>query len=175
MNLSLPRVRGLRGLGSDDAAYNQLVAIFAQRAVSPADFQKARPGRSFPDPVTCLKIQCGAISQAEAGMDLLADCSFAGFAGAMSCADPLCTPYCGNQASQVSRAAQPLPVGARVGQRFLDGPTPGCNPIFSGPNFGGPYSDSSCGCEFSDFVNDHPFVAVALLAVGGYAIWRGRR
>jgi hypothetical protein len=63
-----PRMTGL-----GDAAYDAIVAQFATRAVDPSAFAQARPGRPIPNPETCLKIQCGAISQEEAGLDLLAD------------------------------------------------------------------------------------------------------
>lgn len=159
-----------------NTAYENLYASFAARAVDPASFQLARPGRPFPNPQTCLKIQCGSITQAEAGLDLLADCSFAGFAGAMSCEQPLCAPYCGGTAAGVARAAQPLPVAPRVEQMFLDAPLrSGCDPVYWGPKFGGPYSDSApCG-GCSSFINEHPFVSLALLAAGAYGIYRWRK
>lgn len=168
----------MSGLG--DASYDALVAQFATRAVDPAGFARIRPGRPIPDPVTCLKIQCGAITQEQAGLDLLADCSFDGFAGAMSCASPLCAPYCGGSTAQsVSRAAQPLPVAPRIAQMVVDSIGPvaearGCDAVYYGAKFGGPYSDSTpCGCSFG-FIHEHPFVAVALLGLGAYGIYRWR-
>jgi hypothetical protein len=168
----------MTGLG--DAAYDALIANFASRAVDPAGFSRIRPGRSVPDPVTCLKIQCGAISQEEAGLDLLADCSFDGFAGAMSCASPLCAPYCGGTtASSVARASQPLPVAPRMAQLAIDvGNRTGCDPRYYGAKFGGPYGDSSVcgGCGIGGLVADHPFIAVALLGATAYGLyyWRTR-
>lgn len=41
----------------------------------------------------CQRIQCGALSQAEAGFDLLLECSQAGMAGAKGCGHPDCAPY----------------------------------------------------------------------------------
>ena len=166
----------MTGLG--DAAYDALVANFASRAIDPADFAKVRPGRSVPNPETCLKIQCGAISQEEAGLDLLADCSFDGFAGAMSCASPLCAPYCGGTtASSVARASQPLPLAPRIAQIFLDGPQRGCNPAYYGAKFGGPYGDAGSSCECSmGFIHEHPILSVAMLGAAAYGLyyWRTR-
>lgn len=166
----------LRGLGSQsDASYDALFAEFAAQGVSPAEFQTARPGRSLPDPAICLKIQCGAITQAEAGIDTLADCSLAGYAGVKTCQDPLCWPYCTPTSATVARASQPLPVAQRVAARFLAGPVRGCDPIYSGPHFGGPYGDPKpCGCAAADFVNEHPLIAVGLLALAGWAVWTVR-
>ena len=169
-------------LGSlGDSSYDVMVAAFAARAIDPADFAEVRPGRPVPDPVTCLKIQCGAITQEEAGLDLLADCSFGGFAGAMSCASPLCAPYCGNTAAAVSRAAQPLPVAPRVARMVVDVPQRlnlpgrGCESIFYGAKFGGPYDDSTpCGCGIQGFIADHPIMAVAILGAAAYGIYRWR-
>lgn len=75
--------------------YNELYDNFTKLAVDPVGFSTiARPGRIPPDPLTCLKIQCGALTQADVGPDMLADCSFGGFAGVRSCKDPLCGPMC---------------------------------------------------------------------------------
>jgi hypothetical protein len=173
-----PRMTGL-----GDAAYNAIVAQFATRAVDPEGFARIRPGRPIPNPETCLKIQCGAISQEEAGLDLLADCAFDGFAGAMSCASPLCAPYCGGStAASVARASQPLPVAPRIAQMVIDIPKRfsgdrGCNPVYYGAKFGGPYGDSApCGCGASGFIEEHPFLAVALLGLGAWGLyeWRTR-
>ncbi len=166
---------GMGQVGMGDASYDSLVAAFAIRAVPPSAFQQMRPGRPIPDPETCLKIQCGAITQEQAGIDLLADCSFGGFAGAMSCASPLCAPYCGSMAT-VARASQPLPVSPRVEQMFVDAQQRnGCDPVYYGAKFGGPYGDSSpCGCGARGFIAEHPFVAVALLGAAAYGIYRWR-
>ena len=47
------------------------------------------------DPLTCLRIQCGQISQAEAGMTTLYACSAAGYAGVYPWSDPHCAPIGG--------------------------------------------------------------------------------
>jgi len=47
------------------------------------------------DPQTCLAIQCGAISQQEAGLDTLLACSQAGYVGAIPWTDPRCEPFGG--------------------------------------------------------------------------------
>jgi hypothetical protein len=158
-----------------DSAYRQIFDRFASRAVSPADFARVRPGRPFPDPEVCLRIQCGRISQEEAGIPLLADCAFAGFQGSQSCADPLCAPYCGETANAVAQASFPLPVAPRVEAMFLAGPVPGCDPIYSGDNFSGPYgSDLPCGCGSAGWINEHPLLAVALVAASAYGVYRWR-
>ena len=178
--MSMVRALSHRGMG--DATYDALLATFEANAINPADFAQVRPGRPVPDPTKCLQIQCGAISQAEAGIDLLADCSFDGFAGVRTCSDPLCAPYCTQTANAVAVASQPLPVVPRVAATFSQAPPPqttirgrGCSPIYSGPRFGGPYGDASCGCEGADFINDHWLLALALLGAAGYGIWKMRK
>ena len=177
--MSLARALTHRGMG--DVTYDGLLAAFAAQAIDPAGFATVRPGRPIPDPSTCLKIQCGAISQAEAGIDLLADCSFDGFAGVRTCSDPLCAPYCTQTANAVAVASQPLPVAPRVAAQFsienLPSNVPGrsCSPYYSGPRFGGPYGDSSCGdCGAAEWISEHPILAVALLGAAGFAVWKIR-
>jgi len=161
---------GMGQLG--DAAYDALVAQFALKAISPADFARVRPGRPIPDPLTCLKIQCGAITQEQAGIDVLADCSFGGFSGSLTCASALCTPYCGESMAPVARASQPLPVAPRVEQMFIDIPArTGCDPVYWGSKFGGPYTDSSpCSCS-GNFISQNPFMAVVLLGAAAYGVY----
>ncbi len=164
-----------RGLG--DAGYDMLLADFQSRAVDPVSFSKIRPGRSFPNPLTCLKIQCGAITQDQAGVELLADCSFAGFAGAQSCADPLCAPYCGLSAQSVARASQPLPVAPRVAELVLalaDESGRGCGPGYWGSKFSGPYYADEVPCGCSSFISEHPILSVLLLSGVAYGIYRWR-
>jgi hypothetical protein len=45
------------------------------------------------DAQLCQRIVCGAVSQAEAGMPALYECSQAGYAGALPCTHPDCRPY----------------------------------------------------------------------------------
>jgi len=47
----------------------------------------------MPNPQLCQRIVCGAVSQAEAGLDALWECSQAGYAGALPCSHPVCRPY----------------------------------------------------------------------------------
>lgn len=42
---------------------------------------------------TCLRVQCGALSQQEAGLDTLLECSQAGLVGVKGCGHPDCVPY----------------------------------------------------------------------------------
>ena len=64
---------------------------------------------------TCLQIQCGLITQAEAGLQTLYDCAAAGYAGARSALDPLCQELAGGgptvvyQQAQEAAAADTLP------------------------------------------------------------------
>lgn len=41
----------------------------------------------------CRRIQCGAVSQAQAGLDTLLECSQSGMVGVKGCGDPDCSPY----------------------------------------------------------------------------------
>lgn len=166
--LNIPRY------GMGDANWD---ALFAQFSAGAPD--------GGPDPLLCLKIQCGAISQAEAGPELLDECALAGFSGALSCASPLCAPFCGTTAASVARASQPLPVAPRVEAMFADAPQrAGCSPLYWGPKFGGPYSSFGgpyptasavpVGCPTPGFLDEHPFLAVALLGVAAYGVYRWR-
>jgi hypothetical protein len=75
--------------------YSSLLDAFESQAIDPTDFSTiVRPGRIPPDPLTCLQVQCGNITQDQFGLDNLADCAFGGFPGVRSCNDPLCEPYC---------------------------------------------------------------------------------
>lgn len=47
-------------------------------------------GHAAPDPATCLQIQCGTLSQANAGMPLVEDCANFGYSGVKACTDPAC-------------------------------------------------------------------------------------
>ena len=172
--MSMARALSHRGMG--DAAYDSLFAAYAATGLSPAAFKEALPGATQPNPATCLQIQCGSISQAQAGLPLLAACSFDGFAGVRTCQDPLCAPYCTQTANAVASAAAPLPVAPRVAATFASVPARGCNQVYSGPNFGGPYGDAAtCGCMAADFINDHPIIALALLGAAGWGIWKARK
>jgi hypothetical protein len=177
---------GVAGMG--DAAYDKLFAAYAANRVPPDVFLEHFGGEEMggpyepPDPEVCLKIQCGAITQAQAGQKVLFACANSNFTGVRSCADPLCAPYCGNTASTVARAAQPLPVAPRVEQMFVTGPKRGCNPVYWGPKFGGPYSEQApCGgrCEpaagAEDFINAHPLFSVLALAGAAYGVYHWRK
>lgn len=155
------------------SGYSDLYQEFASRA-TPERFAAARPGRDFPDPKSCLMIQCGIITPDQAGMDLLADCSFAGFQGSMSCADPLCAPYCGRDAYGIARMSYPLPIAQRIARRFEEGPISRCANWYSGPRFWGPYSDPGYDCPEPSWINQHPFLALGLAVTGVFALWRAR-
>jgi hypothetical protein len=75
--------------------YDALIQSWRARAVDPEGFTTlARPGRTPPDPMMCLRVACGNLTQADVGPDLLADCTFGGFQGVFSCKNPICAPYC---------------------------------------------------------------------------------
>ena len=163
-----------RGMG--DAAYDALFEAYKANAIDPVQGRQFLPSWwSPPDPEFCLKIQCGDISQAEAG-DQLKNCTFGGFQGVRSCADPLCAPYCGHTAAAVARAtAQPLPVATRIAATFKAGPARGCDPTYTGPHFSGPYGATEpCGCGAAGFVNEHPVIAVLLVAGAAYGVYKWR-
>jgi hypothetical protein len=167
----------LRGMGSlGDAAWDALFDAYKLNAIDPVQGRAMLPAWwSPPDPEFCLKVQCGAISQAEAG-DQLKNCTFGGFQGTRTCADPICAPYCGHTAAAVARAtAQPLPVATRIARTFREGPARGCDPLYTGPHFGGPYDAGlPCGCGAAGFVNEHPILAVLLAAGVAYGVYRLR-
>lgn len=159
-------------------AYAQLYDAYKANAVDADRMRELQPWWSPPDPEVCLKIQCGAMTQAEAGPELLRNCTFGGFQGVRTCADPLCAPYCGRTAASVARGtAQPLPTAARIGLQFRVGPGRGCGPVYSGPHFSGPYGESlPCGCPGeTSFVNEHPVIAVLLVAGAAYGVYRWRQ
>lgn len=92
-------------------AYDALINDWRARAVDPEGFTTlARPGRMPPDPMLCLRIACGNLTQADAGKDLVDDCAFGGFHGAMSCKAPICAPYCRTEPAREIQTNQFLEV-----------------------------------------------------------------
>ena len=138
------------------------------------------------DQATCTQIQCGAITQDQAGMDLLEACSTAGYVGVKGCSDPACSPYsslmqangmCASAAPMPSPIPMPsattakmpsitqsvasMPVVTQVGmsQRMpqIVNPTPA---VIQAP----------CGDAFAQWVNANPLLAVGALAVLAYVM-----
>jgi len=140
----------------------------------------------------CRQIQCGAITQAEAGVLDLYECAAAGFSGARGCTDPLCEPYLprmaerGNGCGTAMADAPPLPVPPPI---MLDAdssesaieqasPAPKLPPITPwnltppmpsitaavnfGPSTNPPAEDAACG--FAQWVDGNPLLAMGLLA-----------
>ena len=81
------------------------------------------------DPTLCRKIQCGLITQSQAGYDLLLACSRAGYAGVRTAFDPVCQELAGGGpvavVEQGTAAAQSDPLPDDI--RFYD-PAPDGSP-----------------------------------------------
>jgi hypothetical protein len=95
--------------GEDPLEYGQQpvpvqVGCSGLGAVDPDQFE-AQYGRPEPPESTCLQIQCGAIPQSVAGMQLIQDCANAGWSGARSCSDPACSPW----VTQIPGCGAPAP------------------------------------------------------------------
>jgi hypothetical protein len=124
-------------------------------AVDPGQFE-ARYGYGEPDAATCLRIQCGGISQDEAGMKLIQDCANAGYAGARSCADPVCSPWCTSGPSLVllrSDVVAPMPSITTTARS-------GCKSEVS-----------DCPSALASFVESNPWLAIAAAVVVGAVIF----
>lgn len=145
----------------------------------------------------CRQIQCGAITQAEAGALDLFECASAGYVGARPCTDPLCKPYLqamaerGNGCGTALPQGPPMPVAPPV---MLDSdssdsavdeatpapPLPPITPwnltppmpsITAAVNFGpstNPVAESGLACQFATWVDANPLLAVGVLL--GFAV-----
>lgn len=107
---------GLAGLGYGAGNGGMEASVFEEHFGYPA-----------PDPTTCRKIQCGQITQTEAGQKLLFECGNFGYEGVRSCLDPLCAPGCPPQ-TITPGPMQPLPVVRQPAAPDLIPPPPmeGC-------------------------------------------------
>lgn len=99
---------------------------------------------------TCQQIQCGAITQEQAGMDLLLACSEAGYVGARSCADQICSPF---MEAMIANHECPSPGGGGLSPSMLDTPIyktggDGCLGFHCGVP--GSQSVTGCGGYFGD-------------------------
>jgi hypothetical protein len=130
-------------------------------AVAPDVFE-ARYSRPEPDRATCLRIQCGGISQDQAGMQLIQDCANAGYAGVRSCMDPACSPWCASSG--------PAPVLLRSD---VVAPMPS---ITSTARSGCKQSAAdTCPSALTSWVESNPWVALGLAIAAGAVLFGGRK
>jgi hypothetical protein len=116
---------------------------------------------------TCLQIQCGAISQSQAGMDTIMACARAGHVGVRSCFDPACAPWCAKHPSTAgspvllrSDVVAPMPSITSTARE-------GCEKVVQ----------SGCGglAGVADWIESNPWLAAGLAVVGGYLLFGGGR
>jgi hypothetical protein len=128
-------------------------------AVAPDVFE-ARYNRPEPDRATCLQIQCGGISQDQAGMQLIQDCANAGYAGVRSCMDPACSPWCSSGPAPVllrSDVVAPMPSITSTARS-------GCKAVVS-----------DCPSGLSSFIESNPWLAIGLAVVAGAVLFGGKK
>jgi len=140
---------------------------------------------------TCLQIQCGAITQEQAGPGLLAACSAAGYVGAKACGDPACDPYkaamvvngmCPGAAPPSSPVPMPTATTARMPSITKSvAPMPVVTPALMQqrmPNIVNPAPAviaPPCGDTFSQWVDQNRAVAVGGLVVLALLMLGGRK
>lgn len=134
-------------------------------AVNP-DVYEARYGRAEPDESTCLQIQCGAIPQSEAGMQLIADCANAGWAGARSCSDPACGPWV-NQIPACQGAQNLVLLRSDV-----VAPMPS---ITSVARSGCKQQIDTCPSALASWVQSNPWLALGLAVIASAALFGGKK
>jgi hypothetical protein len=138
-------------------------------AVEPDVFE-ARYSRPEPDRATCLQIQCGAITQDQAGMQLIIDCANAGFAGARSCLDPACSPWRDSMPGWCGFSSGPAPVLLRSD---VVAPMPS---ITSTARSGCTRSITDvCPSGLASFVESNPWLALGLAVVAGAMLFGGKK
>jgi hypothetical protein len=114
---------------------------------------------------TCLQIQCGAISQSQAGMDTIMACARAGHVGVRSCLDPLCAPWCAKHPSEAgspvllrSDVVAPMP-------SITSSAREGCEKVVQ----------SGCGSgDLGGWIESNPWLAAGLALAAGYVLFGGR-
>ena len=72
----------------------------------------------------CHRIQCGAVSQAEAGMATLLECSQAGLVGVFGCGHPNCAAYAGEMRARGLCPPMFVQAGSSVLERAGPAPVP---------------------------------------------------
>lgn len=136
-------------------------------AVDPGQFE-AQYGHPEPDENTCLQIQCGAISQAQAGMSLIVDCGNAGYGGARSCSDPMCSPWIntipGCRPAAVQSSNPPVLLRSDVVAAMPSITTTariGCQPV------------SGCPSAGASWIENNPWLAVGIAVAIGALVFGG--
>ena len=144
------------------------------------------------DAELCRRIQCGAVSQNEAGMAAVWECSQAGMVGVLSCNHPDCAPYLDEMRYKgicadpdAARVTEVLPLhpayqpergerpAAPVRVNLPRWETPGVktvNPPVSDPGWG---QGRGAWCQAMAWVDANPCLAVGLV-VAGWFVLRGR-
>jgi hypothetical protein len=169
---------------SDGASYyNPTQATQAQSGGSMANLT--------PTQDTCTQIQCGAITQEQAGPALVAACSAAGYVGAKTCDDPACNPYkaamvangmCPGAAPPSSPVPMPTATTARMPSITKSvAPMPVVTPSLMNqrmPSIVNPapaVMAQPCGDTFAQWVNQNKAVAVGGLVVLALLMLGGRK
>lgn len=137
-------------------------------AVDPGVFE-ARYGRPEPSESICLQIQCGAISQDQAGQQLIVDCMNAGYAGARSCNDPACGPW-------ISRIPGCVPTPSATPQVLLRSDVVAPMPSIVSAAWRGCASvPNPCPSGVASWIESNPWLALGLAVVAGAVIFGGRK
>ena len=136
------------------------------------------PGNQSPTYAQCLPYMCGADS---ANMPAKMWCSYFGRAQALACSDPNCAPY-RDQSPGCSLPQVPAALP------FLPAPPPPQLPTLTPQNIVSPIPytpvpepvavpvrECSPWCNLNASIIEHPLLAIALLAVAGYALYGGRK
>jgi hypothetical protein len=144
----------------------------------------------------CRRIQCGAVSQAEAGFAALLACSQSGEVGVLGCGHPDCSPYteemrargvCPPAAPGAVAVVPPSPAAPPAA--LLTPPLPSITPVRPQPvpvagvgitSVGGPDNFVWAGpgeswyCPVNRWVNENIWLALGVVA-GIYLVARGRK
>lgn len=128
------------------------------------------------DQDTCQQIQCGTITQEQAGMDLLQACSAAGYVGARVCGDPVCAPYGGCGTPGPASSSTPMPSATTATMPSITNTAAVVAPVQVITPLGMqqrmPQIVNSqpavmvapCSDSFAQWVSDNPMLAVGALA-----------
>lgn len=130
-----------------------------------ADQFMAMYGKPEPDESTCLQIQCGAISQEQAGAELIADCMDAGYFGAKGCTDPACSPWAPSIPGCFQNA--PNADGTVLLRSQVVAPLPS---ISLTANSICPEAMDDCPSDLDSFVDDNPLLALGIAFAAGALI-----
>jgi hypothetical protein len=140
----------------------------------------ADPENTFPSAADCLPYQCGADSANQAARMW---CSFHGQVGSRSCMDPACEPW----RSQIPGCNLTYTLPALVNGTLLVPPhPPAAPPVLTPQSIVQPLPDiaamlapvavasprCSVWCDLNAAIQEHPLIALAILAAGAALIWR---